>query len=480
MDGFLNGLNAFFTTFTAAVFVPIFIFAIAVAMGVKPKKAFFSALSAGVGLEGFSLIINSYSPILAPIINNMIGSVGINLPVVDLGWQTTSIIAYTYQVGMVYIAIAIALQIILYLIHYTNVFQAGDLWNNYSYFAWGSCLYVLTGNFWLGIACMVVLQLYTLLFTEIIAKRWSTYYGYPHCTIASLHTATCGIIAVPLNVLFDKLGLYKVKADPEALRKKLGFIGDPMTLGLFLGLFIGIVGDINKLGSLETWGEITLCGIATAAVMAVFPKVSGIFAGSFSAITEAGKKKMKKTGQGDREWYLAVNDATGYGEAATLITGILLMPTTLIISFVLPGNLVLPMLDLVAIPYIIQPFVACSNGNILKSFLGGLIFMILNLYCCSLTGEAFTQVAVSTGIDLGGYAMVTSLVILGQPFAAIVFMAFLTQNPVAIVAVVAVYVVAYLFCHKHMDSIHAFIENSALNHTIKKNASMDSAAQQGC
>jgi len=303
MDVFLNALNVFFTTFKAAVFVPVFIFIIAVAMGVKPKKAFFSALSAGVGLEGFSLVIGSYSPILSPIINNMINSVGINLPIVDMGWQTTSIIAYSYQVGMIYIAVAIALQVILYLVRYTTIFQAGDLWNNYSYFAWGSCLFVLTQNFWLAMACMVVQQLYTLLCTEVIAKRWSTYYGYPNCTIASLHTATVGIFAVPLNLLLDKFGLYKVNADPATLRKKLGFMGEPMTLGLFLGLFIGIVGDFNKLGDIATWGEITTCGIATAAVMAVFPKVSGIFAGSFSAITEASKKKMKSAGNEGREWY---------------------------------------------------------------------------------------------------------------------------------------------------------------------------------
>lgn len=464
----LEALNAFFTTFKAAVFVPVFIFVIALAMGVKPKKAFFSALSAGVGLEGFSLVIGTYSPILSPIIDNLTNSMGINLPIVDLGWQTTSIIAYSYQIGMIYIAVAIALQIILYLIHFTTIFQAGDLWNNYSYFCWGACLFVLTGNFWLSMVCMIVQQLYTLLCTEIIAKRWSTYYKYPNCTIASLHTATCGVMAVPLNLLFDKLGLYKVQIDPDTLRKKLGFIGEPMTLGLFLGLFIGIVGDFNKLGELATWGEITTCGIATAAVMAVFPKVSGIFAGSFSAITEAGKKKMKAAGTADREWYLAVNDATGYGEAATLITGILLMPTTLIISFILPGNLTLPMLDLVAIPYIIQPFVACSNGNILKSFLGGLIFMILNLYMCTLTGDAFTQVAVSTGVDLQGSTMVTSLVILGQPVGALIFLAFLSKNFVIIGAVIVLYVVCYVLVHKNMAAIHEFIENSALNHTIKK------------
>lgn len=203
-----------------------------------------------------------------------------------------------------------------------------------------------------------------------------------------------------------------------------------------------------------------------------FPKVSGIFAGSFSAITDASKKKMKAAGVANREWYLAVNDATGYGEAATLITGILLMPATLIISFILPGNLTLPMLDLVGIPYIIQPFVACSNGNILKSFIGGLVFMIIDLYCCSITGSAFTQVAVATGIDLGSYGMITSLVILGQPIGALVFMAFLSRNFVLIGAVVLIYIVAYIFVHKHMDAIHRFIENSALNHVATCNENL--------
>ena len=198
---------------------------------------------------------------------------------------------------------------------------------------------------------MVVQQLYTLLCTEVIAKRWSNYYGYPNCTIASLHTATVGIFAVPLNLLLDKLGLYKVNADPTVLRKKLGFIGEPMTLGLFASLFIGIVGDFSKLGEACCLAGDTTCGIATAAVMAVFPRSPASSLVPSRPITGAGKKKMKAAGHADREWYLAVNDATGYGEAATLITGILLMPTTLVVSFILPGSLVrCPCSDLPSYP----------------------------------------------------------------------------------------------------------------------------------
>ncbi|QEY34723.1 PTS galactitol transporter subunit IIC [Caproiciproducens galactitolivorans] len=473
---FFTAIKTFFDTFGSVVFVPVVIFIMALALKVPAKKAFMSALSAGVGLEGFNLVIGAYSPIITPIINQLVKDTGIKLNILDMGWQTTSIIAYSTNIGMIYLVIAIVLQIVLFLTRYTNVFQAGDLWNNYSYMAWGSVLFLLTGNFALSLTCMIVQQLYTLCFTEVIEERWSKFYHYPNCTIASLHTATVGVYAVGMNWLLNRLGLYKVKADPDSFRKRFGFLGEPMTLGLLLGLFIGIVGNIKHLGELKSWGTILVCGVATASVMAVFPKISSIFAGSFGPITEASKKSVKGT---KGEWYLAVNDACGYGETATLISGIVLMPIVLIISFILPGNQTLPMLDLVAIPYCIQPCVACSNGNMLKSIISGGIFCVIFLYCCTMTGSAFTEVAKSVGtVKLEeGVMMITSFIILGQPVGALIFMAFLSQNPIAIAAVIIIYVVCYVFVRKNRAKIHAWIEEEALNPGHDKANTAPAAAQ---
>lgn len=85
MSVFFGALKAFFDTFPAAVFVPVIMFIINLAFGVKAKKAFISALSAGVGLEGFSLVISAYGNIINPVIERMITSTGVNLPVYDLG-----------------------------------------------------------------------------------------------------------------------------------------------------------------------------------------------------------------------------------------------------------------------------------------------------------------------------------------------------------------------------------------------------------
>jgi PTS system galactitol-specific IIC component len=363
---------------------------------------------------------------------------------------------------MVFVVIAILLQVFLFLSKYTTVFQAGDLWNNYSYFCWGSMLYVLTGNMFLAICLMTMQLLITLLITEVIAKRWSTYYGYPGCTIASLHTATVAVLAIPLNWLLNKMGLYKIQMDPEGMRKKLGFIGEPMTLGLMLGIIIGFVGNITRIGELKAWGEILSCGIATSAVMSVFPKISAIFSGAFTAITEASKKKTKGF---KGEWYLAVNDATGYGETATLVTGLLTMPIILLLAFVLPGNTTLPMVDLVAIPYVIQPMVAMSNGNVIKSLIGSIIVCVIFLYICSACGSTFTEVVQVAGgtLGTGGAMMVTSLIIIGQPIGYLTFLIFASQNPILIGLLVVVYAVSYVLVRKNKEKIYAVLEQQALN-----------------
>lgn len=453
-------LKSVFDTFGAPVFVPFVIFIIALFLKVKPKKAFMSALSAGVGLMGFSLVIGAYGPIITPIINNMVTNTGINLPVFDMGWQATSIVAYSTEIGMIFVGLAIVIQTVLFLLRWTNVFQPGDLWNNYSYMVWGSMVYLLTKSIWLGFAVMIMQLLYTQLFAEMIQKRWSTYYEYPNCTIASLHTVSIAPYAIAMDWVLNKLGFRKIKSSPDAFRKKLGFMGEPMTLGLFLGLFIGIIGNFTQLNTLAAWGQIMSAGIATAAVMAVFPKISSIFAGSFTAITEASKKSIKGT---EGEWYLSVNDATGYGESATLITGIMLMPLVLLVAFILPGNRVLPVLDLVAIPYLIQPIVAVSNGNMAKSIVSGVIWYALALLVATTTAPLFTEVATSVGVELAaGAALVTSFGILAQPMAVLIFLPFISGNLFLVGAVVVIYFVLHYVLKKNKPALHDYLERTSI------------------
>ncbi|MBR0598251.1 PTS galactitol transporter subunit IIC [Sinanaerobacter chloroacetimidivorans] len=458
--GFFQMLSNVFSTLGAAVFVPIMLFIIAKFMGVNNKKAFTSALLCAVGLTGFNLVIGSYSGVISPVVSQMVENAGVNLPVLDTGWQSTSVIAYSTQIGLIFIGVAIFLQIALFFVKWTNVFMASDLWNNYSFMVWGSMLYALTKNIWLALALMVVQNLYILLFSEVAAKRWSTYYQYPNCCMTAPHHLESLPFAVLMNVLLGKIGFNKINLNAQELQKKFGIMGEPMFIGLVIGALIAIIGYYNALGQLATWGVISSSAISTAAVMAVFPKVAGIFASAFTTLTDAYKKKAAASGQG-REWYLSVNDAVGYGEPNTLVTGILLIPIMLLIAFILPGNKILPMIDLVALPYMVEVFVAVSHGNIAKSIVTGAVWFSLGMLVCSNLAPTFTEVAVNAGFELSQAGVyIISFGIMCHPFIAGLFYAFWTQNIFVIAAVVVLYFVLYFVFKKYRVQIVDFLEKT--------------------
>lgn len=459
----VEAISQVFSTFGAAVFVPVVLIIVALLMGVKPKKAVSAGLSAGIGLTGFSMVTGGFTPVLSPIIQKMVDNAGVSLSVLDTGWQQASMIGYSTQIGLIFFGLAILIQLALFLSKWSNVLQVSDLWNNYSYMVWGSLLFIMTGNIWLALGLMIVQLLWTTLFSEMLAKRFASYYQYPNCTMCAAHHLEALPFAIAINWLLNKLKLYKVKLNPDTLRARFGILGEPMFLGLILGAIIAVIGNINALGTLAAWGEIAKVAITTSAVMVVFPKIASIFAGAFTPLTEASKKRVMKSGKGRSEWYLAVNPAVGYGETATLTTGIVLIPIILFVSFFLPGNETLPLVDLISLPYMVIVFIAITNGNIVKSIIGAGIWYSLALLVCTAMAPAYTDVAASLGATIPDNAVyIISFTILSKPLLALFFYAFLSGNPLFIALTVVGYFVATFLWKKNRAAVTDFIEKQAL------------------
>lgn len=458
LENILNGLSTVINTFGSMIVIPIILFVISLAFGVKLNKAFQSALFAGIGLTGYSFLIGAYMPIMTPVIENMIKESGVNLPVVDLGWQMSAIVAYSTKAGMIYLALGIVVPLIMFLTGWTNVFQPSGLWDLYNIIVWGSLVYVVTNDMFLSIALMLVIQLWASTFFEMEAKRWSTYYKYPNCTKVQQHGADPIPFAIISNYVLNKLGAYKIRWKPDDLKDRLGFMGDPIVLGFLLGFAIGILGNLTRLGTLAGWGQILLVAMATAAVMAIFPRVAAIFAQAFTYLSAASRSFAKDKGR--EEIYIGVDDASGYGEAATLMSGIILIPLLLLMALILPGNKVLPLVDLVSIPFTIESFVAMSNGNVFKTVVSAFLWYIPGFIVMTLSAPLFTSVynSVATEASTTG---VTSLIIMNKPIWGGMTQAVLNWGWIAVAVLLLVYLVGTLIYKKHKIKVTNWLEEQA-------------------
>lgn len=459
LDSILQGLSQVVNTFGSIIVIPIILFFISLAFGIKANKAVQTALYAGIGLTGYSFLVGAYLPVVTPVVENMVKEAGINLPIVDMGWQVTAIVAYSTKAGMVYLALGLIFQLVLFITGWTNVFQPSGLWDLYSYALWGSLVYFVTNDMFLSIALMLVLNLWATTFYEVLARRWSKYYKYPNCTIVQLHNVDPVPFAIFSNWLLNKCGAYKIRWKPEDLREKLGFMGDPIALGFILGFMLGLLGNLKNLGSLSAWGQIATVAMGTAAVMAIFPRVAAIFAQAFTHLSAASRKFAVDKGR--EEIYVGVDDASGYGESATLITGIVLIPIMLLIAAVLPGNRVLPLVDLVAIPFAIQSFIAFSNGNIFKSIISSAIWFAGGILIATATSPIFSEVYNSVAANATPGSLVTSFIIMNKPFWGGFTMFTMNKGWLAVAVLFVIYVVMTLWYKKNKVKVTEWLEKQA-------------------
>lgn len=464
----LEALQKFFDVFGAAIVVPVMIFIVSLFLKVSPKRAFFSALRAGVGLTGFGWVISAFTPLVTKYIQQMVDTAGLNLPIVDIGWQTGSLTAFSSSIGLSFFVFGLLIELLLFLFGITRVFVPSNLWNNFGYMIWGTMAYAATGNFILSFAFMVFVLLYSLIMSEVVAERWSEYYRVKNATINSIHNIETLIPALVLDPLWNLIGINKVKLNPESLKTKLGIFGEPMTLGFLLGMIIGILGSLKNLASLEAWGGILGFAMSLAAVMTIFPLITGVFASAFGPLAEAVEKNKKKESEEEdgladkKRWFIAVDDGVGFGEPATIIAGLILVPIMVLVSLILPSNRALPVVDLIAIPFMIEAMIAVSKGNILKAILNGIVWFSLGLYAASALGPIYTEAVQQYGSVLpAGVVLIMSFNLLAHPLTALVFFAWISGNPLWIGVTIAVYLVSLFFLRTKRESIYAYLRKMA-------------------
>ena len=359
-----------------------------------------------------------------------------------------------------------------------------NLWNNFVFMLWGSLAFYVTHDWWLSLGLSFFMLLYTLLFAEIQADRWSTYYKSKNITVCSAQNIVQTIPAILLDPLWNRLGFNRTTLTPTTLKHKLGIFGESPILGAALGLFISLIANIKELNQVSAWEQIFQFTIQLSAVITIFPLIATVFNMAFTPLAEQidkSRKQKQKSNLGieinpihdKKRWFLAVDDSVGYGESATIISGIVLIPIMLILAFLLPGNKTLPIVDLVFPPFMVESIVAITNGNILKVIATSIVWFSLGLYTASWLGPIYTYAIAHYGVTIpAGVILVTSFSLMAQPFNALIFTAFISRNPFWISLCIIIYLTSLLILRRYRPQIWTYLNKmAAKNIQIKHKSS---------
>ncbi|HHY94039.1 MAG TPA: PTS sugar transporter subunit IIC [Firmicutes bacterium] len=387
-------LNQFFSALGAPVILPVFIFLFAVALRVKARDAFRSALLIGIALVGINMVVGFFTTQITPSVNDMVKNSGVNLPYLDVGWGAAAAIAYASRVGLLVIPLAIGINLLALALRLTDTLNL-DVWNFWHYAFAGSLTAAFTGSLWLGFLAAVVAELFSLFFADWMQPAARQYYGYEGVSFTTISSVEYIPFAIAVNWVLDRLGLGKVKLDPETIKKRMRVFGEPAFIGLVIGLLIGILAYWKSLNTFQSWVTILTDGIVVAAVMHIFPLMPQILMSGLVPISKSVREMFSK--RGGRTIHFGMDTALCVGEAATLSTALLLIPIAIVLMVVLPFNRFLWIADLVSFPWFIALVTPITHGNILKNTIIGALYLILgNLIITNIT-PLFTKAAVEAG-----------------------------------------------------------------------------------
>ena len=202
------------------------------------------------------------------------------------------------------------------------------------------------------------------------------------------------------------------------------------------------------------------------------PLVTGVFAKAFTPLAEEIDKNRKQEASEEgkevdkindkKRWFLGVDDGVGYGEPATIISGVILIPIMVVIAFFLPGNRTLPIVDLISLPFMVESIVAITRGNILKVIANGIVWFTLGLYASSWLGTIYTGAVSHYGAAIpAGIVLITSFNLIARPLNALIFAAFISQSPLWIGLCIVVYLVLLVGLRKYRAQIWTYLNKMA-------------------
>jgi PTS system galactitol-specific IIC component len=390
----------------AAVMMPVIFTILGLCIGIKFGDALKSGLKVGVGFVGLSIVTALLTSALGPALDKVVQLYDLQLHVFDMGWPAAAAVAYNTAVGAFIIPVCLGVNLLMLFTKTTRTVNI-DLWNYWHFAFIGAVIYFASDSLAWGFFGAIICYIITLILADMTAKKFQSYYkDMDGISIPQPFCAGFVPFAWIINKGLDKIpGMNRLEIDAEGLKKRFGLLGEPLFLGVVVGIGIGCL-------TCSSWSEIVDripyilgLGIKMGAVMELIPRVTVLFIEGLKPISDATRSLIARKFKGADGLNIGMSPALVIGHPTTLVVSLLLIPVTLVLAVLLPGNEFLPLASLAGMFYVFPLVLPFTKGNVIKTFIVGLVVIVLGLYMVTNLAPAFTLAAEDVYASTGDAAV---------------------------------------------------------------------------
>lgn len=404
----------------AAVMMPVIFTVLGVCVGIRFSKALKSGLLVGVGFVGLGVVTALLTSNLGPALKGMTDLYHLNLPYFDLGWPAAAAVAYSTAVGAFIIPVCLGVNVLMLATGTTRTVNI-DLWNYWHFAFLGAMVYFTTSSLAWAFYAAIVLYMITLCMADFTAKGFQAFYKDAEgLSIPQPFCQSFTPFAVAIGWLLDRIpGFDRLDLDAEGMKRKFGLFGEPIFLGLIIGSGIGALKCDSWTSVVDSIPSILKLGVTVAAVMELIPRITALFIEGLKPISQAVQDRLAR-GRGQRSrstmevdsstvqpstsnlqpsFFIGMSPALVIGHPTTLVVSILLIPVILFLSVFLPGNKFLPLASLAGMFYLFPCVLPITKGNVPKTFIIGLVALVVGLFFVTNLTPAFTKAIAAANCD---------------------------------------------------------------------------------
>ena len=402
VPGGVESVFAYIIGLGASVMMPILFTILGLCIGIGLTRSLKSGLLVGVGFIGLSVITALLTDTLGPALKGVVENFDLQLKVFDMGWPSAASVAYNTSVGAFIIPVCLAVNLVMLMTRTTRTVNI-DLWNYWHFAFIGAIVYFASDSIMWGFFAAIICYIITLILADYTADRFQQFYS--NMEGISIPQPFCqGFVpfAELLNKLLDKIpGMNKLDIDAEGMKKKFGLLGEPLILGIILGMIIGTLSCSGWAEIVDRIPYILGVGIKMGAVMELIPRITSLFIEGLRPISDATRELINKKFKGSAGLNIGMSPALVIGHPTTLVVSLLLIPATLVLAVILPGNEFLPLASLAGMFYVFPMVLPITKGNIPKTFIIGVVMLLVGLLLVTNLAPFFTAAAYDVYVNTG-------------------------------------------------------------------------------
>lgn len=357
----------------------------------KLSKSLEGGLKLGIALTGIGAIIGILTTAFSQAMTDFVERTGLSLSITDVGWTPLATITWGSPYTLYFLAVMVIVNIVLLFINRTNTLDV-DIFNIWHLSIVGLFAIYCGANLFVATLLVIFIGVMKIINSDLMKPTFNDLLNVPSSNpMTSTHmNYMMNPFLLIMDKIFDKVfpWLDKYDFDAAKLNNKIGFWGSKFAIGLYLGVFVGLLAG-------QSPTQIFALAFTAAVALELFSLIGSWFIASVEPLSQ-GISNFANSKLKGRQLNIGLDWPFIAGRAEIWAAANVLAPIMLLEAMILPGNKLLPLGGIIAMG-VTPALLVITRGKLLRMIIIGAIELPLFLWAGTLIAEFVTETAKKAG-----------------------------------------------------------------------------------